>query len=106
MSTIDDTPLPSISTDILVPTDQYKEPLLWDENLATIPGMLNAIKKYYTRTGLFGPLLEHRAVALSNGKLATAASSGASISSPPTFRAPSSTRSRIWRTPSSRQTTS
>ena len=66
-----DTPLPtSVNTDILVPLDQYKEPILWDENLATIPCILSAVGKYLKRNGLFGPLLEQRAVALSNGKLA------------------------------------
>ena len=70
MSLDADTPLPSsVNTDILVPLDQYKEPILWDENLATIPCILAAVGKYLKRNGLFGPLLEQRAVALSNGKL-------------------------------------
>ena len=71
MSLDADTPLPTpVNTDILVPLDQYKEPILWDENLATIPCILAAVGKYLKRNGLFGPLLEQRAVALSNGKLA------------------------------------
>ena len=70
MSFDHDTPLHTEHTDILVPIDQYKDPITWDGNAAHIAGILHEIKKYYKRVGIFQPLLEHHAVALSNGKLA------------------------------------
>ena len=57
-------------TDILIPTDTDKEPIKWDDNDATLEGVLHEVKQYCIRKNLFAALFEHRAVALSNGKLA------------------------------------
>ena len=52
------------------PVTSDKEPILWSGNRAHIAGNLDAVGKYFTRTGKFQPLLNHRAVLLSNGILA------------------------------------
>ena len=55
---------------ILIPTTSDKEPIIFRDNDATIEGILYEIDRYYTRNGIFQSLLKHRAVSLSNGKLA------------------------------------
>ena len=60
----------SATTDILIPLDPDKEPIIWDGNDAHIEGLLFEVGKYYRRVGIFQPLLKDHAVALSNGKLA------------------------------------
>ena len=57
-------------TDHLVPVDSDKEPIVWDGNDAHIAGILYEVGLYYETQGLFQSLFEHRAVTLSNGKLA------------------------------------
>jgi len=58
------------ATNILIPVSSDKVPLLWDGNDATILGLLYETGRYYRKTGLFQTLVEDRAVALSNGRLA------------------------------------
>ena len=57
-------------TDILIPVLADGTPIIWDGNDAHIEGTVHDVGKYYLRVGLFQPLFKHRAVALSNGKLA------------------------------------
>ena len=54
----------------LVPVTIDKEPIIFNGNDATIEGTLYECGRFYKRNGLFQPLFSHRAVALSNGKLA------------------------------------
>ena len=58
------------NTDILVPLDPDKEPIIWDGNYATLAGTLHELGEYLRRKNLFRDLLQHRAALLSNGKLA------------------------------------
>ena len=60
----------SSTNDILVPTDLDGDPLIWDGNNAKILGLLDACDKHYIRKGQFQPYFQHRAVLLSNGKIA------------------------------------
>ena len=57
-------------TDPYVPIDIHGEALNWDENDAHMSGLLYMVKKHYERKGLFQALFAHRAVNLSNGKIA------------------------------------
>ena len=59
-------------TDPLVPLHSDKTPINWDGNYAHIEGLLHEVGRYYKRTGRFQLLLKvkHRAVALSNGRIA------------------------------------
>ena len=68
----DDDPstLSTNNTDPLVPIYTDKTPIAWDGNPAHIAGCLYDVGKFYKRTGLFQMFLKHRAVPLSNGKLA------------------------------------
>ena len=61
---------PSVNTDPLVPKDPDGEPIIWDGNDAHIAGTMFDTQRYYRRTGLFQPLIQHRGVQLNNGKLA------------------------------------
>ena len=63
---------PSNTSDINypIPKDRYLEPIRYNSNPATIPGIMYDIHQWIARTGHFKTLLEHRAVALSNGALA------------------------------------
>lgn len=70
MSAIDATNEPTLSNNIFIPVHSDKTPIVWDGNNATIPGALFEVKRYLKKTGIFQPLLNHRAVALSNGRLA------------------------------------
>ena len=54
----------------LVPVTIDKEPIIFEDNDATIEGILYEVGRFYKRTGLFQMLFKHRAVPLSNGKLA------------------------------------
>ena len=54
----------------LVPVTTDKEPIIFEDNDATIDGILYEVGRFYKRNGLFQTLFAHRAVALSNGKLA------------------------------------
>jgi hypothetical protein len=54
----------------LVPVTIDKEPIIFEDNDATIEGILYEVGRFYNRTGLFQMLFKHRAVPLSNGKLA------------------------------------
>ena len=54
----------------LVPVTIDKEPITFNGNDATIEGTLYECGRFYKRNGLFQTLFAHRAVALSNGKLA------------------------------------
>ena len=62
----------SNKTDILVPLDPDGHRITWPSgsNPAYLPGIRFELAEYYKRKGLFQPLLEHRAVSLSNGKIA------------------------------------
>ena len=67
----DDIETSTLSTsNIYIPVSSAKTPLSWDNNDATILGLLYETGKYYKSKGLFQTLLKHRAVALSNGRLA------------------------------------
>lgn len=57
-------------SNIFIPVSTDKSRLEWDGNDATILGLLYETGRYYRRKGLFQPLLQDRAVALSNGRLA------------------------------------
>ena len=54
----------------LVPVTIDKEPIIFEDNDATIEGILYEVGRFYKRNGLFQMLFKHRAVPLSNGKLA------------------------------------
>ena len=58
------------TSSILIPVTSDKSALSWDGNDATINGLLYECVQYYKRKGLFQPLIKHRTVSLSNGKLA------------------------------------
>lgn len=70
MPTIDDNDHGALSANILFPVSSDKSALQWDGNDANILGLLYETGRYYRKTGLFQTLIEHRAVALSNGRLA------------------------------------
>ena len=57
-------------TDPLVPVYPDKTPIIWDDNPATLEGILYEVGQFYERTGLFQMFFKHHAVPLSNGKLA------------------------------------
>ena len=59
-----------VDTDRLVPKDSDGDPIVWDNNRATIEGVLHEAAKYWTKTDQFVDLVEHRAAALPSGKLA------------------------------------
>ena len=51
------------NSDILVPTDTDKQPIVWPSNNdAHLEGTLYEVGRYLKRTGIFGPFLEHHAV--------------------------------------------
>ena len=54
----------------LVPVTTDQEPIIFEDNDATIEGILYEVGRFYKRNGLFQMLFKHRAVPLSNGKLA------------------------------------
>ena len=60
----------AITDNYLVPVTIDKEPIIFNGNDATIEGTLYECGRFYKRNDLFQPLFSHRAVALSNGKLA------------------------------------
>ena len=60
----------TVPSDILVPVDTDKEPIVCEDNDAYILGTLHEVGRYYARVGLFQPHFAHRAVVLSNGKMA------------------------------------
>ena len=62
--------LSTTTSSILIPVTTDKTALIWDGNDATIKGLLYECGQYYKRKGLFQPLIKHRTVSLSNGKLA------------------------------------
>ena len=73
MTDIGDNESSTLSTNtssILIPVTTDKTALIWDGNDATIKGLLYECGQYYKRKGLFQPLIKHRTVSLSNGKLA------------------------------------
>ena len=70
MSANDENDRSTLSANILIPVSSDKTPLEWDGNDATILGLLYETGRYYRNKGLFQPLFQHRAVALSNGRLA------------------------------------
>ena len=73
MTDIGDNETSTLSTNtssILIPVTTDKTALVWDGNDATINGLLYECGQYYKRKGLFQPLIKHRSVSLSNGKLA------------------------------------
>ena len=76
MSNDDSNPTTNASaniTDYLAPVTPDKEPITFVDNDATIEGILYEIGRFFKRNGLFQLLLKHRAVSLSNGKLAVEA---------------------------------
>ena len=64
------TTTPTEKTDKLVPIDTDKEPIVWDNNRATIEGVLDEVHKFHLKTDQFVDLTQHRAVPLPSGKLA------------------------------------
>jgi hypothetical protein len=70
MSHADDNDRSTLSNNIYIPVSIDKTAFKWNGNDACILGLLYETDRYYKRTGLFQPLIKHRAVALSNGRLA------------------------------------
>lgn len=71
MSISDDSAITLASNQsILIPVSSDKTPLSWKGNDAVILGTLHEIGRYYRNKGLFQMLFQHRAVILSNGRLA------------------------------------
>ena len=73
MSIIDDeerSTLSNNSVHSVFPCTPDKVPLVWDDNDATINGMLHELGRFLIRTGKHKVLLKYRAAQLSNGKLA------------------------------------
>ena len=60
----------STNNSVYIPVTADKLPLIWDGNDATILGLLFEVGRFYKNKGMFQQLLRHRAVALSNGRLA------------------------------------
>ena len=60
------------NTDPFIPKYTDGTPIQWDGNYAhiVIDGALYETGRYYKRTGLFQLFFKHRAVALSNGRIA------------------------------------
>ena len=58
------------TTDNLIPVNLDREPIIFSDNDASIEGILYEVGRFYKRTGQFQMLFKHRAVSLSNGKLA------------------------------------
>lgn len=59
----DHTKSTATNSDILVPTDTDKQPIVWPSNNdAHLEGTLYEVGRYLKRTGIFGPFLEHHAV--------------------------------------------
>ena len=52
------------------PVDSDNNLIEWDDNNASLGGILHELDLYYQRTQIFIPLIEHNASQLSNGKLA------------------------------------
>ena len=52
------------------PTDNTGEALTWDDNPASLAGILYEAGRFYVRKGLFQTLIQHGGVLRSNGKLA------------------------------------
>ena len=52
------------------PTDTTGEVLTWDDNPASLAGILYEASKFYVRKGLYQTLIQHGGVLRSNGKLA------------------------------------
>ena len=58
----------TVPTDFPVDTD-HKE-LLYNDNPASLAGLLHEVNRFYETHGLFQPLLLHGSTPLSNGRLA------------------------------------
>ena len=67
----------TVQTDKLKPVDIDEEPITLGDNPANVEGALHEVGLWLKRTGLFEPLLENRAVLLSNGKLAVESANAA-----------------------------
>ena len=61
---------PSNTTPYDLPTDNTGQALIWDDNPASLAGILYEASKFYTRKGLYQTLIQHGGVLRSNGKLA------------------------------------
>ena len=57
----DDDHFQSVNSDILLPVTADKTPIKFDNNDASILGILHEVKLYYVRAGLFSLLFEHGA---------------------------------------------
>ena len=53
-----------------VPVDITGEPITWDDNPASLAGILYEVGRFYQRKGLFQPLIKFSSVLTSRGKLA------------------------------------
>ena len=58
------------TTNNLIPVNIDREPIIFSDNDASLEGILYEVGRFYKRTGQFQMLFKHRAVSLSNGKLA------------------------------------
>ena len=67
----------TVQVDKLRPVDIDEEPIALGDNPAHVEGALHEVGLWLKRTGLFEPLLENRAVLLSNGKLAVESANAA-----------------------------
>ena len=77
------------------PVDASGVPIQWDDNDATLDGILYELDLFFERTGHHLALFEHRAVALSNGKLAISDNTSA-VAANAAWGAPSFVVGRVW----------
>ena len=52
------------------PVDITGEPITWDDNPASLAGILYEASRFYQRKGLYQPLIKFSSVLTSRGKLA------------------------------------
>ena len=52
------------------PVDITGEAITWDDNPASLAGILHEASKFYKQNGLFQPLIQHGGVLTRQGKLA------------------------------------
>ena len=52
------------------PVDITGAPITWDDNPASLAGILHEAGKFYQQNGLFQPLIQHDGVVTRQGKLA------------------------------------
>ena len=61
---------PTVPNVPIFPIYLDKDPIIWDENKATIPGVQHAIRGWFKRTGKYKTLFTNRTAPCGHGKLA------------------------------------